>query len=251
MSNEELALRIQAGENYLFGELWEQNIKLFNMKASSLYNRYRERCQASGVEIDDIVQVCFFALCDAVRAYKPESEYKLTTYIAYPLLNHLRALLGIRTLKRDPLNYSDSLDKKVGENGDTDLIELIADKNNGDPYETITDDDYQQKLYDVLEESISKLPEDRAILIRKRYFENIVLKELSETMGISRQRVHQLERDALLRLRKFQDLQLCYNEVMCTWAYRGVNVDQFNRTRTSSVERAILKADDMLDCRTA
>ena len=104
MTNEEMALKIQAGEQGLISALWEQNTGLFAIKANSLYQAHYDRCQASGVTFDDVFQVCYFALLDAVQVYDPARGYKFTSYLTYPLKNHFNALVGLRSTKRDPLN---------------------------------------------------------------------------------------------------------------------------------------------------
>ena len=76
MTNEELAILVQQGNNDLMGELWEQNTGIFYMKAYGLYTRYADRCKMAGVELDGIIQCCYFALCDAVVAFKADGEYK-------------------------------------------------------------------------------------------------------------------------------------------------------------------------------
>jgi DNA-directed RNA polymerase specialized sigma subunit len=119
MTNEELAQRIQAGEHNLMAALWEQNTGIITLSALSLYNQYRERCASAGVELDDIIQISYFALCDAVQAYKPDRGYKLTSYYRYPLKNHFMALIGVRKSKRDALNQGDSLNRPI--TGDDDI----------------------------------------------------------------------------------------------------------------------------------
>ena len=57
MNNEELTLKIQAGERAYIADLWEQNIRLFQVKAYSLYTRFNNYCISSGITMDDILAV--------------------------------------------------------------------------------------------------------------------------------------------------------------------------------------------------
>lgn len=75
-TNEELAIRIKNGEKELYTQLWENTYKLLYQKANSFYYSNTELCRSCGVELEDIQQTCYFALCDAVEAYKTDSEYK-------------------------------------------------------------------------------------------------------------------------------------------------------------------------------
>lgn len=78
-----MAVKIQSGESDLIDELWGQNESLCRMKAynasnrGDIYNHHRDRCIQCGVTEDDILQVGFMALYEAVQAYKPDAGYKL------------------------------------------------------------------------------------------------------------------------------------------------------------------------------
>ena len=105
MSNEELAVRIQAGETTVYSVLWEQ-VKGFVCNAAyRFYNRYTERCNAHGVDSSDLVQAGYLALVDCVNAYDQQTGYKLLSFIKYPLMNRFQETLGIRTAK-GKLNHS-------------------------------------------------------------------------------------------------------------------------------------------------
>ena len=119
MTNEELVQRIRSGEREHIATLWQQNAGIIHNKAHSLHTRYYTRCVSCGVCLEDIIQVCFFALYDAIQAYDPGSGYKFTSYMNYPLQNHFKALVGLRTAKHDPLNQCGSLDTPMGEDNDT------------------------------------------------------------------------------------------------------------------------------------
>ena len=113
MTNEELATEIKQGSIDLLPELWEQ-IKLFIYKYCNRYfTLYGGSCTKAGADVDDLIQEGYFALLDAVQAYKPESGYKFITFMSYPLKNHLNTIIGIRTAsgKNSALNNSMSLDK--------------------------------------------------------------------------------------------------------------------------------------------
>jgi RNA polymerase sigma factor (sigma-70 family) len=244
--NEELAVRIQNGERCLIADLWQQNIGLLTIKAFRLYDSYRERCASSGVELDDIVQVCYFALCDAVQAFQVDGEYKFTAYIKYPLLKHFRALVGIRSSKRDPLNQSASLNETIGEDETAERIDFIADPESNEPFETAVDDLFQSELRDALEAAISKLPNNRATVVRGRYFENKTQGDIAAELGVSNARVGQFEHDGLRKLRRERSLQSFHDEILSNLAYKRTGFAVFRDTWESSVEHAVLTCEEIL-----
>jgi len=252
MTNEELAIRIQAGENGLMGKLWEQNKGLFYLKANSLYTRQRERCDTSGVEFDDLLQTCYFALCDAVTAFELDTGYKLMSYIKFPLKKHFRALLGIRSSKRDALNESNSLDEPIGEDdSNTTRIDMLADPDSGEPYEAVVGGIYQKELRDPLEKSISKLPERRAAVVRSRYFDGKTFEEVAVEMNVSNQMIQHMEWEAFQKMRQDRNLQAFHDEVLSRWAYKGTGFAAFKEDWCSSVERAVIKAETLTEQRRA
>lgn len=80
-TNEELSEMIKNGEQGYYSELWEQNTDFFRMVCSRYYNKFVERCTASGVTEDDLMQECFIALYCAVKAFEIKRGYKLLSYI--------------------------------------------------------------------------------------------------------------------------------------------------------------------------
>ena len=74
MSNEEMAIRIQAGERELLGPLWEQNSGLLYRLA----RRYEGLGRLHGLEYDDLMQCAFLALSRAVEGFQEAKGYKLT-----------------------------------------------------------------------------------------------------------------------------------------------------------------------------
>ena len=241
MTNEELAIKIQAGETDLLVDLWEQNLGLVNTKAYGLFNSCRDVCNSSGIELDDVIQLCFLALVDAVQGFDPEQEYKLTSYINYPLKNHFRALTGIRSSKRNPLNTSKSLNERVGDE-DTELIEFVKDSKNSQ-YDAVIDDVYNSELRDELEKAISCLSDKGAYVIRSRYFKDKLQREIALEMGVTGSYIRELEFKALQKLKRYQGLRSFHEEIMSTYAWRGFGLKIFKSTGSSSVERAVIKAE--------
>lgn len=68
MSNEEIALAIQSGDNFLLQQLWEQ-CKGFIRKEACRWARAFENCP--DIDADDLTQSGYFALLDAVQRFDP------------------------------------------------------------------------------------------------------------------------------------------------------------------------------------
>ena len=242
MTNEEMAIKIQAGELDLLNTLWEKNTGLFHNHAYTLYEQYYSRCLACGVEIDGIFQLSYFALCDAVKAFTPETGYKLTTYMRFPLKNHFNALLGIRG-KTNPLNDSTSLNKHIGEGEDTELQNFLVDSTRVEVSESVIDKVFHDQLHSALERGISKLSVNQQQAIRKRYFEGKVQKDIAVEMKTTPKHIHVWQRDGLYKLRRNTELMRLRDELIGAQAYRGTGLRTFKETHMSSVERVVMQLD--------
>lgn len=74
MSNEQLVLRIKAGENVADNmlQLWQQNKKFI----SSIAKKY-----AAYEEIEDLIQQGYFGMSNAVNGYDPEAAFLSCTML--------------------------------------------------------------------------------------------------------------------------------------------------------------------------
>ena len=105
------------------------------------------------------------------------------------------------TLMRVPRSVS--LETRVGKDQDTQLGDLLEDSH-ATPEQTLT----KNSLHSDLEELLGELTAREAEVIRRRFgLEDdtpLTLAEIGETMGLSRERVRQIETRALLKLRQPQ-----------------------------------------------
>ncbi len=94
-----------------------------------------------------------------------------------------------------------SLDVPVGDNEDTFFIDFLTKHGTAEVEETIVREAMSKEIYDILE----KLPEKERKVIELRFGlrggEPKTLREIGEIMGVSRERVRQLETRALRKLR--------------------------------------------------
>ena len=243
MTNEEMAVEIQNGNDGLMFDLWDQTVRFFMWRASKIYINHKEQCDSAGVEFDDVLQLCYFALCDAVAAYKPASGYKLLAYVNYPLKTHFNALCGIRSSKRDALNYCKSLDEAIGDDADFTLLDMIADRNSEEPFISVEETIFQDELSVVIESSLDKLTKNRGATLRGLFFDGKTGREVAADLGISWQRVSQLQYGAFHDLRRDTRIKAIASEILISAAWSGTGLKAFNETGSSSVERALESAE--------
>jgi RNA polymerase primary sigma factor len=94
-----------------------------------------------------------------------------------------------------------SLEKPIGEDGDTELGSFIEDKHVEEP-EEVTD---SLLLNETLEKLLRKLSAREARILRLRYGlqdgQTRTLKQVAQKLGLSRERIRQIERAALAKIR--------------------------------------------------
>lgn len=122
-----------------------------------------------------------------------------------PAIEELAAELEMEPLRVRQLLRSASqpmsLDMRVGEEQDSELADFIADEQAEVPAEVVA----SQMLHDEMEMMLDKLSPREARILRLRYGLNNqrprTLKEVGQLFGLSRERIRQLERSALHKLR--------------------------------------------------
>ena len=203
-TNEELALAIQSGDVSLYDTLWKQIERLIHTKCLKWYTRSQERFTRLGVDYDDLVQECYFAMVEAVEAFDPESGLKFTSYLNFPIKKRLNAISNNRTSrqKNDPTLSCTSLDIEVGAEGDCPLGELIPDETARIPFEAIEQQDWNRALQEAIETVLDTLTENQQEVIRLRFYEDKSLIEISEETGRSRERIRQIQEQSLKAMKK-------------------------------------------------
>lgn len=206
-TNEQLALDCQAGDRQAIAQLWEQTKALICSWCYHYYERGRDRCAACGVELADLQQEGFLALLDAVQAFRPEQEYKFTSWLKFPLKNRCNALLGKRGAPR-LLNECGSLDETMGEEEDTSRFDMIVDPNAGEEFENVEEREYTRQLHEALAEAMDTLQEKHQYILQWRYYDGLTLQQCGERLHCSAEYTRQLNRQALTRMRSGQSMRI-------------------------------------------
>lgn len=136
----------------------------------------------------------------------------------------------------------DSLDQSIGgENDNIRLSDSVIGSNGieNDILDQIIENDKKGSLWGIVEENTSEL-ENKVIV--NRYKKDLTLEATGKEIGVSRERVRQLESAALRKLRFTRVSRVISEryEIVIQGAYRG-SVGSFNNTWTSATERAAIK----------
>ncbi|RLA02488.1 MAG: RNA polymerase sigma factor RpoS [Gammaproteobacteria bacterium] len=149
---------------------------------------------------------------------------RLPIHVIKEINIHLKAIRKLtQQLDRDPTseevaNYLDkpikdvkkmlrlnervtSVDTPVGADNNKLVVDLIEDHNIRDPSSLLQDED----IHDHLDEWLSRLNEKQREVVRRRFglqgYEKATLEEVGQSIGVTRERVRQIQMDALRRLR--------------------------------------------------
>lgn len=243
MSNEELALRIQAGEWALMAELWRQVQRL----AVKLILRYAPDYTRRGniVDLDDMTQAAYIAVHEAVQDYREDKPFRFVSYLSYHVRNEAAALLGFRTAKRRI--EAVSLDTPVGNGGDAELADLIPDTTAAAALDDVIEREYRRELRAVLDDCLQELPPEQEQTIRARFFAHLSLEEIGRGYGMDAAWARKQEDRAMRSLRKPRILQRLrqFKHGIGGNEYR-TSFQSFTRQRASATELAV---ERLANCR--
>jgi len=225
MTNEELAVLIQQGDDGLLPQLWEQIRRFVAMKAGKYFDKLENK---HGCEKDDLIQSGYLAMISALKYYKPESGYKFLTFLDYTLKNAFRDALGIKSSKRDWLDYAASLDMPLNEDGDITLLDSIGDltPNKADIGELVCEDVWNQELRAALDEAMTVLSKSQHEVLTMHYYFGLSLDKIADIRQCSRQNVYQQHDVALERIHYSK-----YREVLAEFLpYRAYEKSMYRHT---------------------
>ena len=141
-----------------------------------------------------------------------------------------------------------SLDVPIGEDEDCSLYDLIpGSMDEEEQVESIVLEKVQkEELCAVVWPLVDSLTDDQAKTIRARYQDNMTFREIAEDQGVSVEMARQRERQGLRELRKPSKSKLLRpflpdDNRIYSMGLQGNGVGSFNRTWTSSTERAALQ----------
>lgn len=142
------------------------------------------------------------------------------------------------------MSHTDSLNREMpGQEGQESLTLLDVVASDEDIEGSILDQIEAEELKAVIWPMVNHLPPDQAAVIRMKYQNDQTFKEAGEVIGCTPSAARRTEQKALRELRRYENksrLQCFLPEAMGSMAYYGNGTEVFNRTWTSSTEKAAL-----------
>lgn len=243
MTNEEMANAAQTGSRAALSQLWEAVRPLLFSLAWRFYTRQgKDRCAQRGVALEDLQQESFFALCDAVQAYRPEKGYQLTTYLSRATENRFRACMGMLH-KADALNHADRLERPIpGDEEGREQGDTIPDEKAEAALLAVDDTAQREHFHNVLEQALGDLSVVQSAVLRHRFTQRHTRMETALALHITPQEVRREESKALQLLRGKPTVLHLREEVLETAAYHGTGWFAWYFDRGSVEERIIEQA---------
>lgn len=241
MSNEELTILIQSGHSELIESLYNQTKKFLLYMANKFYRLNTEACTKSGATLEDIQQEAFFALLEAVYAYKKEEQYKLTTYLTYYLKNAFNALAGYRS--KTTLNHCISIDAPLttDEEGNAlTIADTLPDEAATEKIEETERAIYNKQLSADLNTAIEGLNSTQQEIIKQRYYKGLTIADIARERQTTPSKVSVINNKALFTLSKNKTLQERYRQdIISAHAYRS-SFSAWKYSGYSSTENTVL-----------
>ena len=240
MTNEQLALNVQNGNRAALTDLWSAVRPLLFSLAWKFYSRQgKERCSSHGVTLEDLQQEAFFALCDAVQAYKPEKGYQLTTYLSRATENRFRACMGIQG-KADALNHADRLERPIpGDEEQREQGDSIPDEKAEAALFAVDERQEREHFHNVLEQALGELSVVQSAVLRHRFTQQHTRRQTAEALHITAEAVRREEARALQLLRGKPSVVCLREEALETAAYRGTGWFSWYYEQGSVEERIV------------
>ena len=101
----------------------------------------------------------------------------------------------------------------------------------------------QEQLSSVIWNVVDTLPDQEATVLKQRYKEDKTLKAIGDDLGVSQEKIRQLENKAMRNIRCSKNARVLYPFVydLDCLAYNHVGVEKYQRTGISATEFAVLK----------
>ena len=133
-----------------------------------------------------------------------------------------------------------SLDKSiVSEEASETFADTLPDP--VDHYEELSEQmDADRRKQDVWDE-VDALDNKKAEIIRKRFIDNMTLKQIGEVLGVTNEAVRQSQDKALKQLSRSEKLRRYADDYLSAKAYSGISLTAYRNTGTSATERTAIE----------
>ncbi|MFT9078209.1 RNA polymerase sigma factor [Ethanoligenens sp.] len=240
MTNEELAIQAQQGDQKAMLQLWKQIERLVRMKAR---RRLPDDGHTSRVELDDLMQAGYLAMARAVKDFAPDGGFAFTTYLTYHLKTAFATELGIRTTRRDALLNAVSIDQPAGaeDDGSSQTVENILEAKEdrhiiNDMLERLD----TERAFSVVMKCVDKLESMQATVIKAHYLYCHSFREIAAMERIALAEAKQSHDKGMRRLRLMKEVRAVGRELYIdahTNFFLQVGLTAFQNGASSAVER--------------
>ncbi len=248
MNNEELVAAIQAGDDFLLEQLWEQCYGFIRLQASRFIHKWTGN---SGFELDDLIQQGYFGLCEACKTFAP-GKASFCFWLSLHLKTAFQEAAGCRTVaqRMEPLNCAGSLDepaKSRNYDKETTMGDYIEDQNRADL--DIDDDIFRAQCSKILRCKVAQLQENQQTAVEMKYWENATDQAIADKLQCSRTYANISVKDGLKTLRR-RDIDNTLRNLLDDMYYDNRNLYRhtsfafFRSSGFSSPEYEVCRKDD-------
>lgn len=239
MTNEELALQAQQGDQKAMLQLWKQIERLVRMKAR---HWLPDDGHTSRVELDDLMQAGYLAMARAVKDFAPNREFVFTTYLTYHLKTAFATELGIRTTRRDALLNAVSIDQPAGaeDDGSQTVENTLEAKEDRSTIDDMMERLDTERAFSVVIRCVDKLESMQAAVIKAHYLYCHSFREIAAMERIALAEAKQSHDKGMRRLRLMKEVRAVGRELYVdahTNFFLQVGLTAFQNGASSAVER--------------
>lgn len=246
-SNEELAVRIQRGEQDLIPMLWNQVVRFIAMKAREYISHKEQQGLPCNGEETDLTNQAYFGFLNAVKYFDPE-EGNFLTILNLAIKTSFAEAAGYHTAAQrfDGSRDAVSGDAPIGEDGFS-LFDTVPDSGES-VEEQATRELYLHQLRKTLDSAMTELPSQQEMILREHYYNEKSRNEIARELMCTQSNVGQQEQVALSALYKARFLNGLneYLEQNTNYALH-IGVKRFKNTGISDVEAIVLQRESLVE----
>ncbi|MBR1731703.1 MAG: sigma-70 family RNA polymerase sigma factor [Ruminococcus sp.] len=236
MTNEELALEIQAGKTEYYRQLWDNTKRLLN---KLLNTELINITLPNYITLQDLQQELYFALCRAVQAYDDTKPYSFNSYLNYSIKRVLRDVLPNKS-ERHIINSEVSYNIPISaEDNDSEMLDYIEDESAKYSFDNIELSEMQKTV----RECIAELPPKERETVYLFYFCRKSYYAIDSIMHNSDGNAAKTARKALYMLSNNERMKLCYKEYLDHYSGNETALDIAKKRFYKSDEYEQLKRD--------
>lgn len=175
-----LVVRARGGDKEALAGLWDAVLWFIRVKAVG----YAKNNIAGTVTAEDLVQAGFFAVYDAVQVYDETRGTSFLTVLKYYLQKRFAEEAGVRTSRRDGLQYADSTEQALYSNEDSMTIaDTLEDENAALELEGVEYRELVAYARRVILAALDGLPEGYGVLLKGHYLDGFPLNAAAAVAG--------------------------------------------------------------------